>query len=703
MKKIVKLLVMILFLIPFNVHAASAPELNKDYDNKTIIINLNDIGVDSSSLIENSEFLLHQVETNNSIYFHTYSLNSDINTYSSKVKSSDKSNVNLENKTELLNLLLSNVNQINKTNSEDIKDATVTEKLNMVATQILVWEIVKGERTSFNSIDSSSEYYKKLVSINRSNTISSGYPSLYSVYSNIVKTVNNSALKRSTNSKDNPFKLYYNAEKDRYQNIISTIDYDTLKSNYEIKNSTSIKLSSTSNGMLATIESGKYFTDVKSITLNQKVGSTNPDLENFYYFNGESSETYVLATKADKVPTEMYFTCAQGNFKILSLEGSGSTILGTTYNIKDKDGNLLKFSNIYGREFVYDPSSTTSITDIANNTSNTYIISDIPDGEYTIVQTKVPSGYSFSASEDNRTNKVKIENGKIYSYNKIIKKYELNAMHLVKFTNYASKVYIVQNSGLADDVTYTITNSKGEQINFAYSNSSGIYVPTESGITGLAMNSKAKNITIHNLEADSYEIKNNKTSEIRRFTVKNDGLVGDSILVSFDNKINEISFYKLDEEGNNLSGGSFSIREIDPNDEEKYVDLSLKKIDDNTYEIDENGEEFTFPIQDGKIIIKNAVKDKYYRIIELSPPDGYQLYDPNSSTVDIQMDSEGYTKGTPYLINKKIIISNDTSSNAELILSIRTGNEIIKYGIIGIIILSLVTSFIIIKRKAIKK
>lgn len=697
---------LILLLIPKSIYAANSPSLNKSYDIKVRNLTLSEIGISDNKNKYNNTFNLYEAyNSSNSMFFHIYSLKNTSVDASLTLICKDKITIE-KNQEELLNLLLSNINQINLTNSEDILNITNQRQLlNAVAAQILVWEIMNNERTSFDNVSVNSDYFKNLVNINRNNTLSSGLPSLYDVYSSIVKNVNEKNTTKSTNSKDNPYVLYYNVNNERYQNVISSLDYNTLTTTYDIKNNTEVKLSSSSNGLLAYTSSNNYFTDVKAIPIEQKKGSTNTDLQNFYYFSLGTSN-FVLASKADVVPQNLYFKCAQGNFKLLTLEGSGRVILGATYQIKKINGETLKFtSNSEKNTFTYDNSGTGEENIVYSN-ANTYVINEIPDGEYNIIQTAVPVGNSFPLNEEDRTIKIKIENGNFYVYNKILGKYEVNQMRIIKFNSYMSKLYILDSeyTGNEED-TYKIVNSNNQTVllyksnkNYYQAYNENLFVESENFI----LDNNTKRMSIYGLPAGDYKIiSNRRTSDKERsFSIKNDNTIGDSIFISFDTSKNEINFYKLDENGKYLDGGMFSLRVLES--EDNYIDVPLSKIDDSTYEVKENAEEYTFSVQKGKIKIKGLSEGKTYRIVELTPPDGYSVFDANKAYVDVNIDSLGYASSTPYMVNKQILVKSDASSNSELILSIRTGKEIIKYGLIILGLGIFVILLLIAKKKILK-
>lgn len=702
MKKIIKAFIFILLLIPINVLAANSPTLKKNYNVNAGTIDLNSIGVYSNDMASFPVFEAYD----DGLYFHIYSLDPESNLINTDLLNCSDKGIKTYNE-ELLNMLLSNVNQINKTNQESItkyaeNKTNITELLNVVATQILVWEISSGQRTSFNSaVNNKSVYYKKLVSVNRNNTFSSGLPSLYEIYNNIVKRVYEKNSEKSNNTEENPYVLYYNVNNNRYQNIITSINYNTLQSNYEIKNNTPIKLNSNASGLLAYVDNSKFFTDVKSIDLSQKNGNTNTNLQNFYYFNNNLQSSYILASKSDKVPSKLYFKCAQGNFKVVTLEGSGhtETLLGSTYNIKDENGKILKFVNNLDT-FTFDESGSLGTSDITYANTNSYTINALPDGVYDIIQVKVPVGNSFPENEADRTTKIKIDKGNFYVYNKVLQKYERNSIRIIKFTNYISKVYIIDNNN-PNDSSYNLSSTTLGLLKLKRDKDKYLFVTDQENLESDLYLDKTK-ITIFGLDKGEYTITSNKqTKESRNFTIQNNSVLGDSILISFNNKKGEINFYNLDENGKYLNGGLFALRIIDDNSEE-YVDVALSKNSDETYNIDENGEEYTFTVKNGKAVIKNAEPGKTYRIFELTPPDGYQVYDANNVYVDISIDSNGFAKSTPFIINKEIMMNSDATSNAELILSIRTGKEIVKYGIILIGGIFILTIFIFIKKKFLK-
>ena len=79
------------------------------------------------------------------------------------------------------------------------------------------------------------------------------------------------------------------------------------------------------------------------------------------------------------------------NFKILKVNKSGNAINGATFEIRDKNNNLMKFSMASGNIYKYDTAGT--ITSLYNGSLSSYPVSLLPEGEYKIIETSVPYPY----------------------------------------------------------------------------------------------------------------------------------------------------------------------------------------------------------------------------------------------------------------------------------------------------------------------
>ena len=277
-------------------------------------------------------------------------------------------------------------------------------------------------------------------------------------------------------------------------------------------------------------------------------------------------------------------------------------------------------------------------------------------------------------------------------------------MRIVRFTNYISKVFINESESTEND-TYYITNSNGEKISLYQNKSKKIwqYFPI-SGIESrdeLAFNIGVNYLSIYGLPSGSYTIHSNHSNSDRNITINNNTTYGDTIIISFDNKAGEILFYSTNENGKLLDGGIFKIQKITGETEED-VALTYDSTND-VYKIDEKGDEYTFTTKSGKAKISGATNNTSYKIIELTPPEGYQIFDENKAYVEVKMDSNNFVTSTPYILNRQIVATSDASSSAELILSIRTGNKVIKYGLIILGISTFVILLLIIRKKVVLK
>ena len=105
------------------------------------------------------------------------------------------------------------------------------------------------------------------------------------------------------------------------------------------------------------------------------------------------------------------------NFKIYSLDENNIPLKGVTYQIKDSKDNLVKFSLYDGNIYGYDKDGT--ITNLVLDTAS-YPVALLPEGEYKIIETAVPSPYILSSDENNNITNIKINNkGELFIYDSI--------------------------------------------------------------------------------------------------------------------------------------------------------------------------------------------------------------------------------------------------------------------------------------------
>ena len=85
-----------------------------------------------------------------------------------------------------------------------------------------------------------------------------------------------------------------------------------------------------------------------------------------------------------------------------------SAVNGATFQVKDENGNLVKFN--LDNTGIYRYNANGSITDIVNPSSNEYRLALLPKGKYTIVETNVPYPYVLAGKQQDRETKILIDN-----------------------------------------------------------------------------------------------------------------------------------------------------------------------------------------------------------------------------------------------------------------------------------------------------
>ena len=167
------------------------------------------------------------------------------------------------------------------------------------------------------------------------------------------------------------------------------------------------------------------------------------------------------------------------------------------------------------------------------------------------------------------------------------------------------------------------------------------------------------------------------------------------------NKPTPFTFYKYDEYNKLLDGAEFKLQKLDDN--KKYHDVTVtKEVTENGfyYKADSNTTNTKIETKNGSATVY-YLEEGQYRIVETKAAPGKELNkNPNIATFFV--DGSGNVYGNSIIVNKgkteKIEIK--SSSSAELIVSIQTGQTVIKYGLIISILVALISLLMILKKKA---
>ena len=471
-------------------------------------------------------------------------------------------------------------------------------------------------------------------------------------------------------------------------------------------------------------KSGKYlFREVKTPFSYEKVGDfyVNFTIDDEGKIKAESNANFLeIQSATDSNPVlNLIIKNDAKEFRISKIDGkSKQAINGATFQIKNSNGDIVKFNNING---VYRYSETGTITNLVNASSSSYRISKLPAGEYSLVEVNVPYPYVLPANEVDKEVKIKIDNEyNLYVYNNNSKKYEISSNATVTVKNYITTV-VMQKTGngaqpLSGVVFELYDSNKVNQISLkSLGNGAYEYNPSSTTLTQLITNQSGK-ITISYLPEGTYYFKEVKTVdgyvidpsvEWKKVEVSVTGNnPGVPIQAKITNAKGEFCFYKIDEDGNYLNDGLFKLQ-VYSESTSRFEDTPLIFNDSNkTYTIDTTGKSdiYTFtPISEGQTCFTNMNSKGRYRVVEIEAPDGFILPSVSETNAEIIINENGYAIGDAVIINKKITIGEGAEAQAELVINISTGQDRIHYIIIISILLIIITGLIILSKKINKK
>ena len=532
----------------------------------------------------------------------------------------------------------------------------------------------------------------------------------------------------------------YNEESKVYITKIDANDsqLDNWEFTLKFKNDQSIKYTISKSGNNQTMDtrinrSGEYLLDevtppygyekisqtILNINIkNKSITSSNPSQVQGRY-NSSTNSFEIIVRDAKKT------------FEIKKVNENDQPLKGATFKVYNGSNftNQVKFTHS-GNDFVY--AENGNVTDIVDSNYATYTLSLLPKGIYKIVETDVNPPYVIATAESERTKYISID--KDYNVfdcfnDSSCKNAKKTVSNSIKVMNYKTKVEI-NKIGLGgkplEGVKFALyTSDKKYLINSNCTNGVCEYATTANSIeqATIYITDANGNLVIHNLPTGTYYLREIETIDpyvvpsgddaytklVVEMTAGGPLLNGRmSYRETISNATKEFNFYKVDENGNYLSGGKFKIQKY--NDETgKFEDIKISSVanDGTTYQKEadvfkeDSKGKVQFTLKNGIATFVEMSVNTTYRIVELEAPKGYQVANIDNSAL-ITIDKNGFAKGSATIINQTRMLEGSTAQ-AELVIEIQTGQKVIRYGlIIGgtlIVIAGLMATLIYITKK----
>lgn len=166
------------------------------------------------------------------------------------------------------------------------------------------------------------------------------------------------------------------------------------------------------------------------------------------------------------------------------------------------------------------------------------------------------------------------------------------------------------------------------------------------------------------------------------------------------NKPTNYTFYKLDEYNKPLDGAKFKLQKL--NSDKKYEDVPVTMETGESgktyYRVDDTSTNYIIETVNGEGTVY-YLSEGQYRILEVVPPEGYELPAKSINAATFVVDEDGQIFGGSVITNKPKTEKINAYAEAKLIINIQTGQTILKYGLIIAIIVIATCGLIYIQRK----
>lgn len=410
-------------------------------------------------------------------------------------------------------------------------------------------------------------------------------------------------------------------------------------------------------------------------------------------------------------------------FNIDKVDGvSNAKVKGATFQIKKANGEVVKFKKEAEGKYIYDVNGTE--TNLVSANLSNYAIKLLPQGEYILEEIAVPEPYVMSSRVAERQTKFKIDkNDFLQTYNYATNKYVKDTDLTITVKNFKSRITIIKTglkSAPVAGVTFELYDSnKQNQIPLLVANSNGEYKYSPNGQpVQLDTNSQGK-LFIDSLPEGVYYLKEVRTPASSGLAIdENNQWTKLQIVINRSNATpynyskeirnakGSFCFYKIDENGNFLDKGKFKLQYYNKTTF-KYEDVSLiYNSDDRTFTIDKTKKSDIYvfsPVSGRQTCFVDIDAKGKYKIIELEAPEGFVLPSASEAQAELEINEYGYATGDAVIMNKHVTIGKGAEAQAELIVNIQTGQTVIKYSLIIVVLSGIIGALLFLKKKIDKK
>ena len=564
----------------------------------------------------------------------------------------------------------------------------------IMAAQGIIWEIVTGERTNFDTIAPnkkiSNDFYDALIKYS-GNQKGLPFNTAITQYEHIINKVYNAYYRipgsnyafKTTKESANKYEIKINSSIDIKDNK-SAFQY------FEIERATDGLKAEIVNNDTIRVTATKAFTqdNPAELTLVTKSSKTESDktgnkiiITNFYA--SEDSQDFAYGSPTPKRVHIKFYT-PKYKLEIIKLDEDKKGLAGAKFNLcSDNKCNdiIAELKSGEDGKVTYEVEKT-----------GTYYVKEIEAPEGYVLDSKIRS---ITVSDSNSNPKpIEFEN-------------KARSMNLTKRTVDENGNVTILEDGCGTD-TYTgpkfeIKNKDGKTLYFEEIEE-GLYKPSDEENGKIEIKTCNGAFSVKYMTECEYEIVEREAPEglmlpdnpaLKVNICKSDGNI------SFTNGFTGLEFQKKDESGNLISGGKFALQKKENG---AYKDVLLKKVKEGYYTYDskltEDDADVSYIMEtDGGISFIDKISTGEYRVVEKEAPEGYEPIKDKDSTAKIVIkDDSSNSYNRVELINKKISVGGDDAS-AELIVTITTGRKVLNYVLIFGGLASILIVLIILRKK----